>query len=157
MKYEGPTSYQSKDMANVNFFADEQMDGTIHPRSIDTGAQKNIILVPKALLSFVYINRFGRSNHDYLSILTPLRQCCQIKQSTLLKLVKLYNGPEKLSGLLSASLQHDPVTPVLLPKHLGALDRRVVEILKAVAKCLVKENDLFNAVIYNDFSQPFTP
>ena len=27
MKYEGPTSYQSKDMANVKVFADKQMDG----------------------------------------------------------------------------------------------------------------------------------
>ena len=47
MKYEGPSSYQSKDMANVKVFADKQTnkrtdgqtDGpkTICPRSIDAG------------------------------------------------------------------------------------------------------------------------
>ena len=36
-KYEGPNSYQSKDMANVNVFADKQTDWpkTTWPRSID--------------------------------------------------------------------------------------------------------------------------
>ena len=35
MKYEGPNSYQSKDMANVKVFADKRTDGqTDSPKSI---------------------------------------------------------------------------------------------------------------------------
>ena len=43
LKYEGPNSYQSKDMANVKVFAGKQTDGpkTICPGSIEAGAQKS--------------------------------------------------------------------------------------------------------------------
>ncbi|XP_060579334.1 extracellular serine/threonine protein CG31145-like [Ruditapes philippinarum] len=43
---------------------------------------------------------FGRQTYDALSILAPLRQCCLIRKSTLLKYIKLYLGDEKLSSLM---------------------------------------------------------
>lgn len=79
---------------------------------------------------------FGRQDYDAMSILAPLRQCCMIRKSTFLKYLKLYIGPERLSSLMEKSLAHDPVAPVLLPGHLNALDRRIVKILQAVARCL---------------------
>lgn len=83
---------------------------------------------------------FGRQDYDAMSILAPLRQCCSIRKSTFLKYLKLYIGPDRLSSLMEKSLARDPVAPVLLPGHLNALDRRLVKILKTVAKCL--ENGL---------------
>ena len=40
VEYEGTTSFQSKDMANVKVFVDKETDmpKTIYPRSIDAGA-----------------------------------------------------------------------------------------------------------------------
>lgn len=79
---------------------------------------------------------FGRQDYDAMSILAPLRQCCMIRKSTFLKYLKLYIGPDRLSTLMEKSLASDLVAPVLLPGHLNALDRRLVKILQAVAKCL---------------------
>ncbi|XP_045180393.1 extracellular serine/threonine protein CG31145-like isoform X2 [Mercenaria mercenaria] len=92
---------------------------------------------------------FGKPNVDEFSIITPLRQCCQIRKSTFLKLAKLYTGPEKLSELLDDSMKSDPVYPILLQGHLNAVDRRVVHILRIVAECVdaAKSPD---AVIIND-------
>lgn len=98
-------------------------------------------------LSFFY--RFGKANIDEFSIITPLRQCCQIRKSTFLKLAKLYIGPERLSELLDKSMKSDPVYPILLQAHLNAIDRRVIHILRIVARCLEQE-DSVDAVIIND-------
>lgn len=92
---------------------------------------------------------FGKAKVDEFSIITPLRQCCQIRKSTFLKLAKLYIGPERLSELLDISLKSDPVYPVILDGHLNALDRRVLHILKIVAKC-VDEKRSVDKVIVND-------
>ena len=45
VKYEGPNSYQSKDLANVKVFADKQTDWlkTICPRSIYVGAWVTVL------------------------------------------------------------------------------------------------------------------
>lgn len=71
-----------------------------------------------------------------MSILAPLNQCCLIRKSTLLKYIKLYTGPDRLSDLMEQALKSDPVAPVLIKGHLNALDRRLLKILKAVATCV---------------------
>ena len=93
--------------------------------------------------------RFGKASVDEFSIITPLRQCCQIRKSTFIKLAKLYIGPERLSELLDNSMKADPVYPILLQGHLNAVDRRVVHILRIVADC-VEEKRSVDAVIIND-------
>ena len=86
-----------------------------------------------------------------MSILAPLRQCCMIRKSTFLKYVRLYIGPDKLSSLMAKSLANDPVSPVLLPGHLHALDRRVGKILSVVAKCLETGIPASQVIIADNF------
>lgn len=92
---------------------------------------------------------FGQSGHDETSILAPLFQCCTIRYSTFVKLVKLYLGPEHLSELMGLSLKHDPVNPVLNDRHISALDRRVIKILTTVYDCL--QSSPYTDVILDDF------
>jgi len=80
--------------------------------------------------------RFGRQTYDAMSILAPLKQCCLIRKSTLLKYIRLYEGPERLSDLIEEALKDDAVAPVLISGHLNALDRRLIIILQAVAECI---------------------
>ncbi|CAB3229905.1 unnamed protein product [Arctia plantaginis] len=92
---------------------------------------------------------FGKANHDELSILAPLLQCCLVRHTTLAQLIKYHNGTP-LSKLLRDSLKSDPVNPVLWEPHLAALDRRIVTILDAIRKCVDKaETPLQNEI--NDF------
>ena len=78
---------------------------------------------------------FGRASHDEMSILAPLYQCCLVRGSTLARLLELQAGPP-LSTLLAASLAGDPISPVLTPPHLAALDRRVGLVLATLRDCL---------------------
>lgn len=71
-----------------------------------------------------------------------------IRKSTLLKYIKLYTGPERLSDLMEEALRPDPIAPILIKGHLNALDRRLLKILKAVAKCL--ETNTVAEVVIND-------
>ncbi|XP_043194925.1 extracellular serine/threonine protein CG31145-like [Amphibalanus amphitrite] len=91
---------------------------------------------------------FGKSQKDELSILAPLYQCCLIRASTLRTLYGYHTG-RKLSDRLRESLSRDPLAPILLEKHLVAVDRRVGIILQVVQKCL-DANDVADTVIYND-------
>merc|ERR1719232_552809 len=72
---------------------------------------------------------FGKSGHDEISILAPLYQCCMIRSSTLKSLLSFHNGDQTLSSVLQESMNSDPINPVLLNKHLLALDRRLGIIL----------------------------
>ena len=103
-----------------------------------------------AKTSFDLLYRFGFSDTDFKGILAPIQQCCRIRKSTLLKLIKLYSGPDKLSVLLEESLQVDPVSPILTSGHLQALDRRLVQVLKTVARCIIDKGLSVNTVIYED-------
>ncbi|XP_053381837.1 extracellular serine/threonine protein kinase FAM20C-like [Mercenaria mercenaria] len=91
---------------------------------------------------------FGRQTYDAMSILAPLRQCCLIRKSTLLKYVKLYVGTGRLSVLMEKALESDPIAPVLIKPHLNALDRRLLKMLQAVAECIQKH--LVNEVVVSD-------
>lgn len=84
-----------------------------------------------------------------MSILAPVFQCCMIRYSTFIKLVKLYLGPEKLSMLMWNSMKKDRVHPVLTENHVRALDRRVVKILTAVHDCI--QSNPYTDVIIDDF------
>uniref|UniRef100_A0A3B3Z8T0 FAM20 C-terminal domain-containing protein n=1 Tax=Periophthalmus magnuspinnatus TaxID=409849 RepID=A0A3B3Z8T0_9GOBI len=90
---------------------------------------------------------FGRHSIDEPSILTPLKQCCRIRRSTLLRL-RLLSGV-RLSDVLRESLSRDAlsaVAPLLSEAHLSALDRRLDTVLKAVDQCLDKRTD----AVYDD-------
>ena len=93
--------------------------------------------------------RFGKTMVDDSSIIAPLRQCCVVRRSTFIKLAKLYIGPERLSSVMDESLKRDPLYPILTDKHLAALDRRVVALLKIVSDC-VSKTQTPNTVILDD-------
>ncbi|KAL7989597.1 hypothetical protein Chor_012263 [Crotalus horridus] len=79
---------------------------------------------------------FGKHSHDEISILAPLKQCCIIKKTTLLRLQLLAKSDYKLSDIMRESLLQDRLAPVLTEAHLLALDRRLQIILKTVEKCI---------------------
>lgn len=92
---------------------------------------------------------FGKPNHDELSILAPLYQCCLLRRSTLRRLLSFHNGPEPLSVAMRRSLRRDPVNPVLTESHLRALDRRVQLVLDVVREC-VADRSAAEVVIVDD-------
>ncbi|XP_033215034.1 extracellular serine/threonine protein CG31145 [Belonocnema kinseyi] len=79
---------------------------------------------------------FGKPFHDEISCLTPLLQCCMIRQTTLGTLLRFHNGPTRLSDALRQSMSKDPVSPILWEPHFAAVDRRVGIILQAVRDCV---------------------
>lgn len=93
---------------------------------------------------------FGKQHEDDLSCLAPLVQCCMIRLSTLQRLVRLYGGPQPLSLIMERSLSTDQVSPVLIKGHLQALDRRLVQVLKAIRDCLYDKGRTLNQVIVDD-------
>ncbi|GFX19865.1 hypothetical protein TNCV_1434261 [Trichonephila clavipes] len=86
---------------------------------------------------------FGRPNHDELSILAPLQQCCFLHFKTFHRLVELQHGDMKLSTLMRCSLYKDPLNPVLLDSHLKALDRRLEIVLQTIRKCILEIQPFF--------------
>ena len=73
---------------------------------------------------------FGRPNHDEVSILAPLYQCCMLRSSTLSALLRFHTGPISLGQALRQSTRADPVYPILVEPHFRAVDRRVGIILQ---------------------------
>ena len=76
---------------------------------------------------------FGKANHDEMSILAPLKQCCLLRFSTYERLKYLYKN--KFSSLLDKSLRDDPIYPILSDAHLKAIDRRVIIIFNELIHC----------------------
>ncbi|XP_060882974.1 extracellular serine/threonine protein kinase FAM20C [Labrus mixtus] len=92
---------------------------------------------------------FGRHSQDEPSILAPLKQCCRIRRSTLLRLRLLSLTSFRLSDVMRDSLLQDPLAggaPLLSEAHLSALDRRLAAVLQVVQSCQEQHVDL----IYND-------
>uniref|UniRef100_A0A3P8PUT1 FAM20 C-terminal domain-containing protein n=1 Tax=Astatotilapia calliptera TaxID=8154 RepID=A0A3P8PUT1_ASTCA len=83
---------------------------------------------------------FGKHAKDEMSILSPLSQCCMIKQSTLLRLQLLAQSEFRLSDVMRESLQEDSLRPILTEPHLLALDRRLHKVLRVVHQYLPKES-----------------
>uniref|UniRef100_A0A3P8PV75 FAM20 C-terminal domain-containing protein n=1 Tax=Astatotilapia calliptera TaxID=8154 RepID=A0A3P8PV75_ASTCA len=79
---------------------------------------------------------FGKHAKDEMSILSPLSQCCMIKQSTLLRLQLLAQSEFRLSDVMRESLQEDSLRPILTEPHLLALDRRLHKVLRVVHQCV---------------------
>lgn len=79
---------------------------------------------------------FGRPNHDEMSILAPLYQCCLVRRTTLATLLRFHHGPFRLSSLMRKSLAHDPLDPILAAGHFDAMDRRVAITLRVIRHCL---------------------
>uniref|UniRef100_A0A0N5AEF9 Fam20C domain-containing protein n=1 Tax=Syphacia muris TaxID=451379 RepID=A0A0N5AEF9_9BILA len=90
---------------------------------------------------------FGRSDIDDDDIILPLKQCCVIRPSTLVTLLRYYRGPISLSEALEKSMSADPVAPILAKKHYPALERRLHKILKYVEECFTRSNGPRNVVI----------
>lgn len=83
---------------------------------------------------------FGKPFSDEISILAPLLQCKIIRASTLKVLLNFHIGPEPLSQRLKASMDTDPLVPILWDPYFKALDRRVWIILNAV-RSIVQATD----------------
>ncbi|XP_066917993.1 glycosaminoglycan xylosylkinase-like [Clytia hemisphaerica] len=85
---------------------------------------------------------FGNPNHDELSILAPLMQCCTLRHQTYL-VISSYITDEQteisLSQTLEKKLASDPIYPVLTKDHLLAIDRRLETILTQMKKCFEKK------------------
>lgn len=95
---------------------------------------------------------FGKPFHDEMTILVPLYQCCQVRASTVQKLLEFHNGPVPLSQALEEVLANDPIAPVLWKPHLTALDRRVAIILNEIRKCAQKNGHPTNSTMAWDSS-----
>ncbi|CAG0893480.1 unnamed protein product, partial [Cyprideis torosa] len=83
---------------------------------------------------------FGRPREDDLLILAPLTQCCQIRISTLQILLRFHQHSPHLSEAVDQATKSDPLYPLLLEKHLKALDRRLSIVLRTVRDCIQKKN-----------------
>lgn len=94
---------------------------------------------------------FGKSQHDELTILAPVYQCCLIRYSTLLKLFRFYQGPVPLSQLMQQSMAADALFPILTDTHLRALDRRVRIVLRAVYECIMRGNAVADVIVDDGF------
>ena len=85
---------------------------------------------------------------DEITILVPLQQCCQVRYSTLQKLILFDEGPYKLSKLMDYSTSMDPLYPILVGGHLPATDRRVKIVLKEIQACITKHS--WSSVVIDD-------
>ena len=90
------------------------------------------------------------SNHDELSILAPIYQCCLFRFSTFEKLLNFHRGAMSLSATMRQSLKQDDIDPILTTGHLEALDRRLKIILKTVRECIVAADGTIVNVIKDD-------
>jgi hypothetical protein len=78
---------------------------------------------------------FGRYDHDELTILTPIRQCCLFRYSTFARLYRVYR--QGLSTLLSRSLKlGEQLQRILIDEHLTAVDRRLEILFAHIEKCI---------------------
>uniref|UniRef100_A0A0N5A307 Fam20C domain-containing protein n=1 Tax=Parastrongyloides trichosuri TaxID=131310 RepID=A0A0N5A307_PARTI len=94
---------------------------------------------------------FGKTAFDDEDILLPLRQCCIIRASTLLKLMSYYTGEKGLTEKLHESMSLDPVQPILAYKHYPAMERRLDYIMKQILECLEKNIDTPENVVMAEF------
>ncbi|CAF0758817.1 unnamed protein product [Didymodactylos carnosus] len=87
---------------------------------------------------------FGRYDHDELTILTPIRQCCLFRYSTFQRLKTVYK--ERLSLLLYQSLKTERLKTILINEHLVAVDRRL-DILFHVLNDCIKQHSVVDVLV----------
>ncbi|KAJ8039952.1 Extracellular serine/threonine protein kinase FAM20C [Holothuria leucospilota] len=80
---------------------------------------------------------FGDPFNDDLTFLTPIKQCCQFRNSTYQRVVQLTNIKTRLSELMRASLLQVPLH-VLTGDFYSALDRRLEQVVKEMDICIEK-------------------
>lgn len=96
---------------------------------------------------------FGRANHDELTILAPLYQCCMVRASTLETLLRFHQGPISMGTALRESLRADALqerNPVLTEPHIEAVDRRVGLVLKVIRDCLTSADSHSDVIFLHD-------
>lgn len=98
---------------------------------------------------------FGRHSRDELSILTPLYQCCVVKEDTWQRLNLLALPEYRLSDVMRESLSADHLDAVLPEPHLAALDRRLQRVLAVVRQCVQTYGE--EAVLIRDMRRPPAP
>ena len=62
-----------------------------------------------------------------------------MRKSTYLRLQLLAKEEYQLSSLMEESLLRDRLSPILIQRHLHALDRRLRLVLQVLAGCIEKE------------------
>lgn len=62
-----------------------------------------------------------------------------MRKSTYLRLQLLAKEEYQLSSLMEESLLRDRLSPILIQRHLQALDRRLRLVLQVLAGCIEKE------------------
>ncbi|ELU15405.1 hypothetical protein CAPTEDRAFT_19398 [Capitella teleta] len=82
---------------------------------------------------------FGNPYHDERTILAPLYQCCRIRRSTWERLQLLQEGI--LSDVLKSIMKQDPLSPLLTEAHFKAMDRRLIDILNIIDKCILNHGE----------------
>ncbi|KAK4314946.1 hypothetical protein Pmani_013814 [Petrolisthes manimaculis] len=113
------------------------MDASVFDFLIQNGDRHHYVVVAGKPQSAIILLDNGKSfadpDVDHLDILTPLLQCCRLRQVTYERLVLLSGGG--LSQALEELLTLDPIAPVLASSHLHALDRRLLHVLAALSAC----------------------
>lgn len=87
---------------------------------------------------------FGNPYWHEPSVLSPLKQCCLLRISTLQRL-NLFKGGT-LRQLLEVAMQADPLSPVLHFSHLEAITDRLNHITDAIQRCIL-EKGLKNVIV----------
>ncbi|ODM94376.1 Glycosaminoglycan xylosylkinase [Orchesella cincta] len=103
------------------------------------GHSRNFVLIDNG-------KSFGNPDEDFIDILTPLYQCCAIRQP-LLAILKKFQG--NLGRSLEVIGAVDPIQPLLTPAHFRALDRRLTIVLATVQNCLKNpDRNVFGRVVW---------
>ncbi|GFO00662.1 glycosaminoglycan xylosylkinase [Plakobranchus ocellatus] len=122
----GPRLLDIVDTAVLDFLVGNA-DRHHYERMLEGGSDAALIILDNA-------KSFGNPQHDEMSILAPLYQCCLIRASLWQRLLALQDGV--LSRVLASVLEQDPIAPVLTQSHLEALDRRLEKVLHQVEECV---------------------
>lgn len=91
---------------------------------------------------------FGNPYWHEPSVLSPIRQCCLLRNSTWQRL-NLFKGGT-LRQLLEFAMKVDPLTPVLHFSHLEAITERLNHIIDALQHCIDEKG--FENVIVNKWN-----
>ncbi|KAM3727098.1 Extracellular serine/threonine protein [Dirofilaria immitis] len=115
------------------------------------------IFVPSYAIHLDNGRAFGRTDFDDDDILLPLRQCCVLRSSTFLTLLKYYREPISLTKALHQSMSKDPLSPILAYKHYPAMERRLHNVMVYIDKCIRENPDGPEGVIMAEYHNNEVP
>ena len=84
--------------------------------------------------------RKNSSHYDDMALLTPLIQCCVLRDTTSEHLQWMSRWHVSLSEALAELMSVDATAPVLLNEDLAALDRRMAIVQSEIRTCVAKHN-----------------